>query len=80
MKSLVVANWKMNPQTLAEAKRLFDSVQRGIKNIKNVEMVICPPFVYLINLQLIGKKWKNGGKMGSTLFFQFKKRKERKKN
>ena len=37
----------MNPQTMAEAERLFISVKNGIKNIKNVEVVICPPFVYL---------------------------------
>ncbi len=47
MKPLIVANWKMNPQTLAEAKKLFNLVKRGIKNIKNAEVVICPPFVYL---------------------------------
>jgi len=47
MKHLIAANWKMNPQTMAEAKRLFNSVKEGIKNIKNVEIVICPPFVYL---------------------------------
>ena len=49
MKKLVVANWKMNPQNLTEAKLLFDSVKRGIgiKDVKNVEVVICPPFVYL---------------------------------
>lgn len=51
MKQLIIANWKMNPQTLAEAKRLFDSVKRGLENIKNVEVVICPPFVYLARLQ-----------------------------
>ena len=51
MKSLIVANWKMNPQTLAEAKRLFDSVKNGIKGIKNTEIVICPPFIYLSNIQ-----------------------------
>ena len=37
----------MNPQTPAEAKRLFDSVRKGIKNLKNSEVIICPPFVYL---------------------------------
>lgn len=47
MKPLIVANWKCNPPTLKEAKLLFNSVKRGIKNIKNVEVVICPPFVYL---------------------------------
>ena len=47
MKPIVVANWKMNPQTLVKAKLLFNSVAREIKNIKNVEVVICPPFIYL---------------------------------
>ena len=51
MKPLVIANWKMNPQTLAEAKRLFNSVKNGLKNIKNAEVVICPPFVYLSALK-----------------------------
>lgn len=51
MKPLVVANWKMNPQTLAEAKQLFNSVKRGIKNIKNCEVIICPPFLYILNLK-----------------------------
>ena len=45
VKPLIVANWKMNPQSLAEAKKLFDSVKRGIKNIKKAEVVICPPYV-----------------------------------
>lgn len=50
-KLLIVANWKMNPQTLAEARRLFDSIKNGIKNVKNVEVVTCPPFVYLSALK-----------------------------
>ena len=48
---LIVANWKMNPQTLEESKRLFNSVRNGIKGIKNTEIVICPPFIYLLNLK-----------------------------
>jgi len=51
MKPLIVANWKCNPSTLEEAKRLFNSVKRGVKNIKNVEVVICPPFVYLSSIK-----------------------------
>jgi len=59
MKPLIVANWKCNPITLQEAKQLFNSIKRGLKKIKNaspagsrrlsfgVEVVICPPFVYL---------------------------------
>jgi triosephosphate isomerase len=52
-KTLVVANWKMNPTTLAEAKQLFNSVSQGIKKVKNVEAIICPPFVYLPILSLV---------------------------
>ena len=51
MRPLIVANWKMNPISLAEAKKLFNSVKKGIKGIKNVEVIICPPFIYLSNIQ-----------------------------
>lgn len=47
MKSLIIANWKMNPVTIAEAKQLFDLVKKGVKNIKKAEVVVCPPFIYL---------------------------------
>ena len=47
MKSLIAANWKMNPITEKEAKELFDLVDRGVKGIKRVKTIICPPFVYL---------------------------------
>jgi len=47
MKPLIVANWKCNPQTLAEAKKLFNSPKRRIKKIRNIEVVVCPPFVFL---------------------------------
>lgn len=50
MKPLIIANWKCNPVTLNEAKKLFDLIKKGIKSMKNTEVVICPPFVYLPNL------------------------------
>lgn len=46
-KILVVANWKCNPTTLEEAKELFGSIAKGLKNSKNTEVIICPPFIYL---------------------------------
>lgn len=48
MKPLIVANWKMNPQTSADVKKLFGLVKRGLKDTKNTEVVICPPFLYLL--------------------------------
>ncbi|KPJ57297.1 hypothetical protein AMJ49_01705 [Parcubacteria bacterium DG_74_2] len=50
MRPLIVANWKMNPKTIVKSKQLFNSVKKIIKDIKNVEVVICPPFIYLPHL------------------------------
>ena len=50
MKALIVANWKCNPTSLKEAKQLFNSIKRKRRNIKNVEVVICPPFIYISKL------------------------------
>ena len=47
MKPFIVANWKCNPATMLKARALFDSTKRGVQKIRNVEVVICPPFVYL---------------------------------
>lgn len=49
-KKLVVGNWKMNPQTVAEAKKLASDVKRGIKNVKKTQVVLCPPLVYLSSI------------------------------
>jgi triosephosphate isomerase len=54
MQKLIIANWKMNPQSLNEAKKLFNSVKNWIKRnsdiLQNVRIIICPPFVYLSNI------------------------------
>ncbi len=47
MKPLIVANWKMNPVSLVEAKRNFEIIKKGVRNIKQVEAVVCAPFVFL---------------------------------
>lgn len=46
-KSFIIANWKMNPRTLKEAKNLFNSVKKGIKSSKGIEVIVSPPFIYL---------------------------------
>jgi len=45
-KPLIVANWKMNPLTLKEVEALFKGIN---KKFKKVEVVICPPFVFLLS-------------------------------
>ena len=47
MKPLIVANWKCNPTILDEAREILNGVQEGIRDIEKVEVIICPPFLYL---------------------------------
>ncbi len=47
---LIIGNWKCNPTTLKEAKSLFGMVSGRMNKDKDTEVVICPPFVYLIPL------------------------------
>ena len=46
-KCIVIANWKMNPQTFAEAKKLFLSIKKKAVTLRNVETVIATPFIFL---------------------------------
>ncbi len=58
MKKIIVANWKCNPTKHKEAKILFNSVKRSIKRVKNIEIIICPPFIYMDSLKKIaGNLW-----------------------
>jgi len=64
MKPLIVANWKMNPETSDKTKELLDSINK--ETVKNREqVVICPPFVYLSLVKDIKKGAQN-------LFFEEK--------
>ena len=60
MKPLIVANWKCNPVTLKRAEQVFVLVKKNIKNIKNIEIVVCPPFVYLPKFKAQSLKFKLG--------------------
>jgi len=50
---LIAANWKMNPLTLKEAQRITRSLELGINALRKkdfvekVELVLCPPAIYL---------------------------------
>ena len=37
----------MNPQTVAEAKKIAGDVKKDVKLVKKTNVVVCPPFVYL---------------------------------
>lgn len=64
---IIVANWKMNPTHLVEAKALFNAVKKI--SSKKTEVIVCPPFLFLpvfpkiANIKLGGQNcfWENSG-------------------
>jgi len=40
MRKLIIANWKCNPTSLAEAKKIFNAV-------KKTKAIVCPPYPYI---------------------------------
>jgi triosephosphate isomerase len=45
-KKIVAGNWKMNKKP-SETAALIDGIKALVKDIKNVEVVVCPPFTAL---------------------------------
>lgn len=74
MKKLIIANWKLNPVSLKEAKKLSDSILRTKKNT----VVLCPPAIYLssVNYPNLGSQdcfWADKGPFtGQTSALQLK--------
>lgn len=50
MKSIVVANWKMNPQSFREAKTLFEATRKAAETAKSVSVIVAPPSIFLRDL------------------------------
>lgn len=48
-KPLIIANWKMHPQSSKDAFDLASAVKKGVESLE-VEAVLCPPFVYISEL------------------------------
>ena len=61
MKKIIIANWKINPSITKEATALLNSTSQTAGKIKNfkkeIDLIICPPFIYLSDLKT--KKLKN---------------------
>ncbi len=47
---LVAGNWKMNGSR-ASVRELLDGIKHGIAEVGGAEVVVCPPFVYLQEVQ-----------------------------
>ncbi|MES2470991.1 MAG: triose-phosphate isomerase [Patescibacteria group bacterium] len=46
-KLLVIGNWKMNPLTVDEAKRIIQSTRKASAKLTRAEVVVCPPFPFI---------------------------------
>lgn len=59
MKKLIVANWKMNPPTFKEMNFLSLSLKKFLRKnsqiLKKIDIVVCPPFLYLPYLKTLEK-------------------------
>jgi len=49
-KKLIIANWKMNPVSETEAKKLFLGIKKISSRLQSVQTVVCPPFLYINSL------------------------------
>ena len=56
MKKIIVGNWKMNPVSLDEAKRIYKLTKKAADKLTKIDVVACPPFVYVPLLSKVGSK------------------------
>jgi len=60
MQKLIVANWKMNPDSPEGAARLAKEIEKMARNCRHAEVVVAPPFPFLTLVQRVIKKAKLG--------------------
>ncbi|MDD5551857.1 MAG: triose-phosphate isomerase [Candidatus Pacebacteria bacterium] len=48
---IIVANWKMNPENIDGAKAILNSIRKEIKSKEGIEIIICPPSIYIEGLK-----------------------------
>jgi triosephosphate isomerase len=53
MKKIIIGNWKMFPASMKDAREKFTKIKKVAATLRNVQTVICPPFVYASELQKI---------------------------
>ena len=49
-RNLVLANWKLNPESLEKARAIFNGIRSVAKELKNTDVVVCPPFPFIFPL------------------------------
>ena len=61
---IVIGNWKMNPVTPTEAKKIFGSILKKATKMRRTEVVIAPSFVHISLLQSKSKRLTLGAQNG----------------
>jgi triosephosphate isomerase len=51
MKYLIITNWKCNPKNEKEAKNIFDFYKKEIKKYNNIDLIVCPPYIFIPQLK-----------------------------
>jgi triosephosphate isomerase (TIM) len=46
-KKYIIANWKMNPQSVKEAELIFSDISKVANLNKHLEIIVCPPYPFL---------------------------------
>jgi len=49
-RSIIVGNWKMYLTSLADAHVLTTTIRNNIEKLANIEVVLCPPFLWLTEM------------------------------
>ncbi len=49
-KPFVAGNWKMNG-SLESVRELLDGIKQGISEVKNADVAVCPPYIYIPEAQ-----------------------------
>lgn len=56
---IIVANWKMNPGSAEKAKEIAFEINKKFKGSDDLQLVICPPFIFLNEVSKIISQSKN---------------------
>jgi len=68
-KKIIIANWKMNPDSLKEAKALYSETKKIAGDLKKVRTIVCPPSTYLYPLTSSEKTKKANFQLGAQSSF-----------
>jgi triosephosphate isomerase len=55
VRPLVIANWKMNPPSVAVARRLFTDTAKGLSKLDGVDVAVAPPTIFLSEVSSLRK-------------------------